>query len=202
MQFFDLPLIKTVVSIPHAAAQRQSDTSGGASEHLYLVRRRELYTIICEHRASKFIRLRQRLVLDARCRANPQVGLKIFPYGLDADAGKYATLEADIYIPRKCPLLTLDTSNVKLIVRVMDDQTGENLNGGRVLMEECKLRGKSLRIPQLISHESITQSKSLVLRVQATAELKFRPDEQAENFELKGTEEGYCEITWKGESNL
>ena len=114
----------------------------------------------------------------------------------------YATLEADIYIPRKCPLLTVHTSNVKLIVRVIDDQTGENLNGDRVLMEECKLSGKTFRIPRLLRHDSITQSKSLVLRVQATAELKFRPDKQAEKFELKEAEEEYCEITGKGESDL
>ena len=165
----------------------------------YLVNRKKLYSIICEHKDNEYMRLKNRIILDAGCKANPELGLKIYPCGLEDDRGKYATLETDIYIKPKCPQLILESCIVSLVIRVIDCKTEQNLNGDRALTAECPLRGRSFRIYQAIDHESIMQSTSLMFKIRATAALIFPPAPQAEEYELvQSPVEEFLEITWKG----
>ena len=69
----------------------------------YLVNRKKLYSIICEHKEREYVRLKERIILNAGCRANPELGLKIYPCGLDEDRDRFATLEAHSYIKSRCP---------------------------------------------------------------------------------------------------
>lgn len=165
----------------------------------YLVNRKKLYSIICEHKDREYMRLKNRIILDAGCKANPELGLKIYPCGLEDDRGKYATLETDIYIKQKCPRLILESCVVRLVIHVIDCKTGQNLNGDRALTAEYPLRGRSFRIYQVIDHQSIMQSMSLMFKVRATAALIFPPAPQAEEYELvQSPEEEFLEIMWKG----
>ena len=164
----------------------------------YLVNRKKLYSIICEHKEREFMRLKDRIVLNAGCRANPELGLKIYPCGLDEDRDRFATLEADIYIKQKCPRWILESCVVSLMIHVIDCKTEQNLNADRALSAECPLRGRSFKIYQAIDHQSILQSMSLMLKVRATAMLIFPPAPQAENYELvQSPEEEFLEITWR-----
>ena len=165
----------------------------------YLVNRKKLYSIICEHKEREYVRLKDRIVLNAECRANPELGLKIYPCGLDEDRDRFATIEADIYIKRKCPRLILESCVVSLMIQVIDCKTEQNLNADHPLTVEYPLKGRSFRIYQAIDHQSILQSTSLMLKVRATAVLTFPPAPQAEKYELvQSPDKEFFEITWIG----
>ena len=167
-------------------------------EQEYLVNRKKLYSIICEHKDREYMRLNNRIVLNAGCKANPELGLKIYPCGLEGDRDRFATLEADIYIFRKCPRWILESCVVSLMIHVIDCKTEQNLNADRALTAECPLRGRSFRIYQAIDHQSILQSTSLMLKVRAIAALIFPPAPQAEEYELvQSPDEEFLEITRK-----
>ena len=165
----------------------------------YLVNRKKLYSIICEHKEREYVRLKERIILNAGCRANPELGLKIYPCGLEEDRDRFATIEADIYIKTKCPRWILESCVVSLMIHVIDCKTEQNLNADRPLTVEYSLRERSFRIYQAIDHQSILQSTSLMLKVRATAVLLFPPAPRAEEYELvPSPDKEFLEITWKG----
>ena len=170
-------------------------------EQKYLVHRKELHSIICEHKDEKYVRLKSRITLNAGCKGNPELGLKIYPCGLEEDRDRFATIEADIYIFRKCPRWILESCVVSLMIQVIDCETEQNLNGDRTLTAECPLKERSFRIYQAIDHQSILQSTSSKLKIQAIAVLIFPPAPRAEDYELvQSPDKEFLEVTWKGDS--
>ena len=133
--------------------------------------------IICNHKESRYIRACHRITIEGEG-FKLQIGFKLYPYGLGEDAGKFATLEADIYFP--CPCRGWGIANkshkLNLVIRVVDPQKSSKMgeeNG------ECELDKKSFRTHKLIPHMSIIHSRSVALEVTVTASL-IGPSEQVE----------------------
>lgn len=149
--------------------------------------------VICNHKIAKFIKPCKRLKLrhpQSSCFQTVELGLKIYPYGLDNDCGTYATLEVDMYIPSKWVRQVIDDMRVRVSVQVTDGKTGENLTEGRELSAESKLTTtESIKIHRLLDHMSIIRSCSVVLEVHVTAEL------HKSTYTLKEGDHGFLNVS-------
>lgn len=142
----------------------------------WIVNRAKLCDIICKKKGRACIkpswpcwRLKLR---PPHCSQALELGLKIYPHGLDEDEETHATFEVDMYPPTKWKQEVLDEVQVKLSVRVLDSKTRQDLTAGRDLFAESKLTTtESIKIHKLLDHSSIIHSHSVTLEACVTAEL-------------------------------
>ena len=153
---------------------QESEPPGACPQRTFTwkVNRSKLYGPICKHQKMKVLRNCEKFILqlpDVRKYRCPRLGLKLFPYGLEADAKSHVTLEADVYVPSRCLQQLLGTYSVQLTARVLDEKTQGHISSEKhVTIELMKLCG---RIHQFVSHNSIIKSESLTLIIEASVRL-------------------------------
>ena len=117
----------------------------------------------------KCITYPNKLELDVGCgRGNPKLSLRLFPYGLESDAGRNSTLEVEIIVPNKCKRLPV-SATVRLHVSAWNTRNGEALNSCKT---EKFMNLRVFHIPAFITHEDLKHSNSKRIEVQASAELR------------------------------
>ena len=132
---------------------------------------------IRDHRYDKHITACHRLILNMGCKHNPQLGLKVWPCGLEGDKDESVTFQADVYFPAKCSAAVV-RSIVRLKVMATDNQTGELINSRS---DKFSLGSLSITIHDLIQHTALIRSRSLTIGLTVEAEvLEFHPQQQSE----------------------
>ena len=139
--------------------------------------RKKMVNYLRDHQYNKYIRVQHRLTLNLGCKNNPQLGFKVWPCGLEGDKDESVTFQADVYFPAKCSAAAV-RSQVKLMVTVTDNQTGEKINS---CSEEFSLGSLGTTVYNLIQHTALIRSRSLTIRLTVEAEiLEFHPQQQSE----------------------
>ena len=132
------------------------------------LKRNELNKIVYGHKTKKCLSSPDKLELGyADAKTNPKLIFKLYPYGLEEDFGKNATLEVEIKIPKKCPHLP-SSAKVCLTVAAWDCKERCCLNSETV---ERPMNLRQFTIPEFITHAALKESHSDYIEIQASAEL-------------------------------
>ena len=133
------------------------------------LKRNDLNKIVYEHNTEKRLKCPEKLELEyAEAKANPKLAFRLYPYGLEEDYGKNATLEIKIKLPaKKCPRLPT-SAKVSLTVTAWDCKEERCLNSVTV---EKPMNLRQFTIPEFITHAALKESRSDYIEIQAFAEL-------------------------------
>lgn len=138
-------------------------------EMRWQVKRNDLNKVIYKHKTQKCFTGPDKLELEAQAgKANPKLVFKLYPYGLEGDFGKNATLDVEIDMPKKCRRLP-STAKAKLRISAWDCQEGKTLCCRDNI--EIPMNHRQFPIPAFISHEALKLSHSELIEIHVMAEL-------------------------------
>ena len=135
------------------------------------VKRSTLNKAIYDHKEQKRITCKKKLELDAGCGgANPRLVFHLVPYGLEDDAGKSATLEIEVEIPRKTRSTMHSATKIRLSVFVQEiKEDGNSLARHKNI--EKSIDVSRFFISHFLTHECLKHSRCDQIEIHASAEL-------------------------------
>lgn len=181
-------------SMPSPSSSASLPNCGGRCKS-WLFLRKALNEDIYEHKCRPF-RFRRSMKVDTtriyfHLYPPPRLHIILYPSGLDQDRDMYATLEAQVELPRACR--GKDASSIQLTLKA---SVHNHPSGDRILEKviHTNLNAQKVMMYQLISHDALKHSRSQHIEFKVWAWCSMHG---SDNYVTETVEEDFENITLK-----